>query len=80
MNNTNTFENSKKSMSMTLEDKGNSITPSFKNESVKNVNLSDIEINCSCKALGGDVTIFAKKPGGGQSKLKETFSDLREEQ
>ena len=75
MKKTDTFEESKTSMALTLEgegedDKKGSISPSFKDETVQNVSQSDKQINCSCKALGGDVTIFAEKPGGGEDKHK----------
>jgi len=70
MKQTDTFEESKKSMAMTLETDGGSVSPSFKDETISNVSQADKEINCSCKALGGDVTIFAEKPGSGENKLK----------
>lgn len=67
MSKNDTFDSCKKSMALTLEGDKGSLSPSFKDETITAQGESNKQINCSCRALGGDVTIFAEKPGEGEN-------------
>lgn len=70
MSKNDTFDGCKQSLALTLKGDDGGLSPSFKNETITTKDDSKKQIDCSCRALGGDVTIFAEKPGAGENTSK----------